>query len=87
MMVRWRPDGTAPPSWPERAEPGSPDAESNVATESDVAGDDIPVRQEIEVPENPRPEEHELGGEGPAALEVSEAVTPVRRFYPNPADL
>ncbi len=45
------------------------------------------MAQAIEVPENPRPEEHEPGAEGAAAVEVSEAVTPALRFYANPADL
>ncbi len=45
------------------------------------------MTQAIEVPEDPRPEEHEPGVEGPAAVEVSEAVTPARRFYANPVDL
>ncbi len=57
-------------------------------TESrDLAGDEVPVAQAIEIPENPRTEEHEPGAERAAAAEVSEAVTPALRFYANPADL
>ncbi len=57
-------------------------------TESrDLAGDEVPVAQAIEIPENARTEEHEPGAERAAAGEVSEPVTPARRFYANPADL
>ncbi len=53
----------------------------------DAAGDEAPVAEAVDVPEESATTEGGTAGDGTSPVDPAEAVTQPRRFYANLADL